>query len=255
MLKRKCAFVITLLVFAFLCSCGDNDSDAVSPEEDSNVKLLSKIIDEGRVTTYNYKNKLLQSIVAETDTSAPVIFNYSYNEQNRITEINHENDKGLLKRTFHYNDKKQIDKVDYLYDDENRTFSECFYYNNNSGVDSVLVYTSRADTAFFRIYYKYNADENIVSSIVYMGGELFQTGEYQYDNKVNPYYALRECLLTDRAYSKNNQIKMSSSFFFGGEEVPFETEYFYTYDDDGYPVTVTFANTSGIVKRTFEYVE
>jgi hypothetical protein len=242
--------------FAFLLSACKNE-DIVTPIPQ---KQLSKIIqDADNYSTFDYLSGklIIFQTITESEIFASVILNYDGNNLPQ-SEFYKTINEDVLKK-YYYNESSLLDSMDYFRKDNSINYTiagHMKYYFNESNLLSKIEQYNLANDLAFTTYYDYDASGNIIDRRFYYSDVLNEITTMTYDNKINPWYGLKEWLNYEASISKNNLLS-SSTVYPNNSQNNSETMFTYNYDSDGYPISSVMEYTSSsnniIINNTYEY--
>lgn len=245
-----------LSLFLLLALSGCKNNDLVSPNDTLSEKQLAKIVqDANNFSTFLYEGNKLSKYESISDSKifSSIQLDYNGNKRPQTEHYTSLNEEYLKKYFYDSNDK--LEKTEYMFKDSLNTYSLKSYmkylYDELNRLVTTEQYNVQNQIIFYTEYYYDNSD-NVTEKRFNDTSGLVELTTMEYDNKINPWYNLREWLNYDVAISKNNLIKSTQT----GQD-SFETTIIYTYDSYGYPLTRTMEtimnNIKTIVESTYEY--
>jgi hypothetical protein len=152
-----------------------------------------------------------------------------------------------------YNSKGQLIKTSYSRPVTTSSEYSEFTYDASNRIIKQTMYWEKIATGY--IDYSYDAKGNMIKETLYNlpstgAAELITTTQYEFDSKINPYKSVSKLLIPGVDTNPNNIIKETYTIHLpqtqGSNKVQI-TQDSYTYNAQGYPVTVN-GNTTYIYK-------
>ncbi|MHB8338961.1 MAG: hypothetical protein ACYDEE_16220 [Ignavibacteriaceae bacterium] len=257
--SKSLVTVISLFLLFFLSSCKKND--LVSPNNISPQKQLTKIVqDANNYSTLAYANNKLSQYQSVSDSKISNLVTLNYNGQNKPqTEYYTFQTEELLKK-YYYGSSSNLDSTDIMLKDSTNNYNLDghlkYYYNSLNQLIKIEQYDTKYNL-LFTTDYSYDGNGNISERQLYSSnGFNNEVTTMKYDDKINPWYNLKGWFHYDISMSKNNLISYSTTNS-NNNIANAEATYNYTYDSDGYPVSVNIVVTTNNVKNNitekFEY--
>jgi hypothetical protein len=260
MRKIALMFIFSLILF----SC-EKDKQLII--ENTDIPLISKILDDGEVTreySYNEANLVTEEKSKFTYTS------HTYNDANILVKsefyldpamfsssstvieaamqrtewVNPENTEKSLTQTFNYDGEGQLSRKTYTRPSVSHSEYSEFTWENDRISRSTMYWQ---DQISGYVDYFYDEYGNLFKEIKYMIpsstgiAELVTTTEYEFDNKLNPYRAFRRLMTPGKFTNMNN---ITKERYITHIEVPSYLDtisviaFTYEYNDMDYPVKV-----------------
>jgi hypothetical protein len=266
MLHSKFSYiVISLLLTSLISSC--NKNYIISPNENTPQKQMSKIIqDDNNYSTFSYLNNRLSNYETINDSKLFRSIILSYAGNNKLKTENFSDKFNSYLRKFNYDSTGKMIRANYLYTNSSGNNPSIniyinYVYNNLGQLYRTEQYNYNDSTKefvnTFNIDYKYDASGNVVERSIYTAdGNLFEKEISTYDDKINPWYSLKDCFYYDATLSKNN-LKSVTITYSNTPSLNMQTDYTYTYDASGYPLTCQIVAAQGgnnsTINEKFEY--
>lgn len=238
-----------ILAVASISVAGCKKDKGPKPVEQT--KKISRVEENGQTTAsfqYNADGSL-KSLTMDLGILDPTTFNFTYNAQKKIAEVNTtDGDKvkfvyqaGILVWAENYEEGKKISENNFQYEN-GRIKSNTLLTGYPQGDGSTLYKPT------YRSVFHYNGNGTVqkVSNYTLDNNQLVLENEYvyqQYDNKKNPLTIMAEFsqVMMYQAVSANNPV--SEKMYNANGGVDETTENVYTYDAAGYPTTVRSTTT------------
>lgn len=251
-LFRVAFFAILVLVFA---SC--ESSDVVSPSNEESAKFLHKIsTDSSNYKLFTYSNDLLTKYESVVNGNSSQTIALTYNDKNLLQKEEQIFSNYTLTINYSYNSAGRIDSAEIFIDSDLYGYLR-FVYNNKNQVIKKEQYHKNEDKPWNHFEYTYDANDNVVEKKFYIAERLSEKDQIEYDDKINPYYNLRNSLRYDISYSKNNSNKITTYNYDTSNQTVSYYYITYNYDEKGYPTSseIDFIvnGSKTTLKQKFEY--
>jgi len=241
--------VLLMLIFALLISCSSDDSNDTNGLDIpfKKLKTYSQTSNNYPKVEYHflYENNLITKS-AILDYGEYSYATYEYNSLNKVSKIlyyriNQNTNELDFNNPANFNEVNSVVDLEYL---NGNLISQAIqneftiYYDYNSNNDLTRIYCDPCED--IDIFY----DNGNISAITYSYGGDSSTSTHEFDDRINPFYALfKKYGITIRKiddhrndfYYKNN---VSRSFRNG--ELNYSASH--QYNSEGYPTTVNFQN-------------
>lgn len=222
--------VLTSLIF----SCSDHRLEGPSPTKKLRLKVLETV--NVGTTQFNYDGSNRVSSFIDPSKNTSLI---SYDDQNRFARVDVLPDPNNVNKGTRYR------------------FSYSTTSNNFTVYESILGLNSPEFNGRYFIlneqkqltnYYTGNGGDNKTENYTYTGNNIttsvygesrrYRTENYEYDDKINPFYGTLFGT-REQQFSKNNIVKSVSKSDGGYVDV---YEYIYTYNEQGLPTSMREKN-------------
>lgn len=266
MLHSKFSYmVISLLLTSFISSC--NKNYIISPNDITPQKQISKVIqDDNNYSTFSYLNNRLSNYETINESKLFRSIILSYAGSNKLQSENFSDKYNSYLRKFNYDSTGRMVRADYLYTDSsgnNPTINIYinYLYNELGQLYKTEQYNYNSSSKVFdntlNINYKYDASGNVIERSMYTAdGNLHEKETSTYDDKINPWYSLKDYFYYDVTLSKNN-LSSETITYPNTPSQNIHTDYTYTYDANGYPFTCQIVAAQGenysTINEKFEY--
>ena len=255
MLNVKSLIVVSFTIIFLLSAC--NSEDVVAPQLQ---KQLIKISNNSEnYFTFSYQNDLLTKYEAIDNSQLFNLVSFNYDSTNRVKSAVENTNTFEYFNTYIYGTNNRIEKILLSIKDSGGNYVPSgyfnYFYDNSGNLTREEKYNSQ-DVLIKKTEFEYDANGNVVKSLFYHGNTLYSTITSSYDNRINPWYNLRNSLIYPVSLSRNNTIYTR---IIREDNNQGNTEYniIYTYDKNGYPLTrrlVSITNgNSSTTNSVYEY--
>jgi len=206
---------------------------------------------------YNSSGKLIKYFVYRFDANKSLIeqhhynFTYSNNRVDKITGFFTGEKNPFVLYSYEYSPESQVTKIK----EENYQvgISSEVRFNYDLLSNSVTALYTFSNGGSFTYSYKL-VDNNITSDKTTKESEICNTGEYAYDNGINPFSQLGYIEYTLNNVSVNNKLVESVDYLNCSFPSLVPESYSHVYDNLGYPIeSTTYYVNGGKSKKMFIY--
>ena len=255
------SFLACLQIILILILSGCDSDKVVNPSDSSSSKLLFRIISEAEEisSTFYTTNGDLTKI--ETTKESEIVQSrvFEYNSDGLPVSVVITSDSEVILSKFYYGSSSKLDSIQNTFQDSlgnQMSMNTVKYSYNESDQLAKEEYFTSDHRMIYGHEYIYSSNGNIVESREYDSNGLTFISSMQYDDKVNPLHAFRDCLLFESTISPNNILQRTITLV--QSDVVSATNYAYEYDEDGYPIsfTVDMEMADGTIStntQTYEY--
>lgn len=250
MLRTRSFLFISLLTAVLFQGC--KESHIVMPENELVSKRLSKIVqDEQNYSAFYYEDNRLIKYEQIINSGIYASRDFEYGDDGKLHHELHYNYGTPILKKFIYDSNGRLDKqnlyignnstpygyLKFIYDDQNRLIKKEQYLTQ--------------DNPFYYIEYDYDNADNVVEIKEFYPNKLTYRHIMQYDDKINTWYNFKDILYEAATQSKNNIINKITTSEGSSNGIGLT----YTYDPDGFPLTVTIFTGDGkhSLSRTYQY--
>ena len=206
------------------------------------------------LTSYSYNNNGRLYLETTKDESTGAILFQEYRHQNGVLHIS-----DIL------NDTRKFSKIEYTYASDKVTkmryfeidqyLNAEFLFERNFEYQNGRIYkvSTMANTGQAGEYTLFTfSGDNVAETKTYAGnGTLLLTAQYEYDNKINPYFGLYNHLFIITGYNKSNITKSVQIDHMTNGIIT--TRYAYTYNSANQPIAQFLASNLQQALITFNY--
>lgn len=237
MLHKKSLIVVAL---SLLLSFGCKDNDIVLPDNNLSEKHISKIVTDAEnynIFLYSGQKLMKYESVQNNLTTQSISFRYQDDgkiESEEVSQNGQINDQRLYK--YLYDDSGKVSQIEFflkqgsIYKNSGKYI--CYYNQSNQLVKTMFTFNSQPSTQ--ETQYSYYSDGNTKEKIRFIDGNLYDKITYEYDSKTNPISCLNLIAFCGMVVNHNNIVRTIVEST--GEINRSETNYTYTYSEDGYPL-------------------
>lgn len=162
------------------------------------------------------------------------LFQYDNGRAVKIDRFDEKNQPSAY-TSFSYNNEGKVNGITESANDIRTTVKAEYHYSNTTGVTEVVLGYSYSHSASTMNYYQRYRNGNLVSDNSKTNNNSTETGQYDYDNNINPYAHMGWPNLFLSNYSKNNRTNQQKTYF-GSYPAAVAYQFIYKYDADGYPI-------------------
>lgn len=166
--------------------------------------------EETSVESFTYDGNVVSKIITTLNGLPYLEYQYEYGQLDKITETNHNTGivtTQLTRRNYQTNPNDSSVSIDYSF---------------SNGIS--IIYD-------FGFLFK-----NIVNDRTRQSGQVCNLGKYTYDKNINPFTHLGYIDFNLQNWSANNKLSEDVNFIACGYPTVIPLFYYYTYDQDGYPL-------------------
>lgn len=257
MLSLK-SFLAFSLLFPLLFTACDYKDEILSPEQQQ--KQLSKIVqDANNYTALYYNNGKLSKYENFFNSQLTTRIILNYEGQAKPQSENFVGSTGDYMKYYYYNSNSMLDSMSYSFKDSAGNYVPQgyikYYYNGLGQLNKTEQYTN-SNLLVVKFEYTYDSNGNLIEEKQFNSEQLVSDATMTYDDKVNPWYSLKDYLLYNVSINKNNALNRNQVFYDSQENYQ-NTITSYVYDSDGYPISSVIQyvsqNSNITITNTFEY--
>ena len=255
--SKSLAVVLSIFLSFFSLSC--NKNNVVSPNDISPQKQLSKIVqDANNYSAFYYSNGKLSKYESYANTQLNTSVTLNYAGEVKPQSENYIGIGGDLMKYYHYNSNSVLDSMIFSWKDSSGNYIpqgyKKYYYNGLGQLAKTEQFTN-SNLLVAKFEYSYDSNGNEIEEKLFDSNQLVSDATMTYDNKVNPWYSLKDCLLYNVSINKNNELSRNQVYYNAQEN--YQTTASYVYDSDGYPInseTQYSSQSNNItITKTYEY--
>lgn len=247
---------IFLFSFAFLLNSCKNEENILTPTQQ---KQLSKIVqDANNYSSFYYSNGRLSKYESYSSSQLTTSVNLYYEDKVKPQSENYISMKEDYMKYYHYNLNSVLDSMTFSWKDSTGSYIPTgyvkYYYNGGGQIIKTEQFTN-SNLLVVKFEYSCDANGNIINEKQFNSNQLVYEASMTYDDKVNPWYSLKDYLLYNVTINKNNLLSRNQIYYNSQES--YQTTTSYIYDSDDYPISSQIKyysnNDSTIINQTYEY--
>ncbi len=248
---KSFATALSLFLFLFFSGCNNN----VAPlNEVSSLKKLTKIVqDANNYSLFSYVNGKLSKLETISNSKLFRSISLNYDGKNKPQTENYITPFQELLKKYYYDSSSKLDSMDIMFVDGTNIYKQYrhlkYYYNSLNQLSKTEYYNTEYKL-IFTTEYKYDGAGNTIERRFYDSNGLNELTKMTYNNKINPWYILKDWLIDYNASMSKNNLTSSSSIYSNNSQKNTETIFTYTYNSDNYPISKTMEITRNNIKTT-----
>lgn len=253
-LKSFFAFVS---LFSLLFTACNNKDEIVSPVQQ---KQLSKIVqDANNYSVFNYTDGKLSKYENYSNSQLSTAITLNYDGTTKPKSENYISFNQDYIKYYYYDINSLLDSMTFSTKDNSGSYILSgyvkYFYDGNKQLTKTEQFTT-SNSFVVRFEYSYDSNGNVIEEKQYRSSGLYSDATMTYDNKVNPWYNLSDCLFYPVSMSKNNLLSKNQVFSDSTQE-NYQNTITYVYDSDGYPISsitqLSSQSNNLTINNTFEY--
>lgn len=235
MLKVKSIIFVSYAIIFLLSAC--NSEDIVTPQLQKQLIKISNNSDN--YSTFSYQDALLTKYETIDNSQLFNSVSFNYDSTNRVISAVENTNIFEYFNTYIYDMNNRMEKILLSIKDSSSNYVPSgyvkYFYYNTSNLAREEKYNSQ-DELITKTEFEYDANGNLVRNLFYHNNMLYSTVTSTYDNKINPWYNLRNSLIYPVSLSKNNAT-YTHIIYEDVSQGNVEYNITYAYDENGYPLT------------------